>query len=78
MNDADKSLALVQQHIEYELRPEYAGEQTYGSFSGPPTPEQDRAWDELLEIHVFESAPEFSERGAAVGLALYPCGHPAS
>lgn len=41
-------LAPVQPHIEYELRQEYASEHTSSNFSGEPSPQQDRAWDDLV------------------------------
>ncbi|KAI1172988.1 hypothetical protein F4777DRAFT_601121 [Nemania sp. FL0916] len=41
INSANKSLTPVQEYIEYESQREYASDETYSNFSGPPTPEQE-------------------------------------
>ncbi|RWA05202.1 hypothetical protein EKO27_g9907 [Xylaria grammica] len=50
-----QSWSPVQEYIEYESQREYASEDTHSNFSGPPTAEQDEAWDELVKrekIHI--------------------------
>ncbi|KAI1501575.1 hypothetical protein F5X99DRAFT_382347 [Biscogniauxia marginata] len=57
-----QSWSPVQQHIEYELQQEYASEHTYSNYSGPPTPEQDQAWDELVKSSFFKVTYEELEQ----------------
>ncbi|KAI1746490.1 hypothetical protein F4782DRAFT_524344 [Xylaria castorea] len=62
---AAQSWSPVQQHVEYELQREYASEDTHSIFSGPPTPEQDHAWDELEKPSFFRVTREELERAGS-------------
>ncbi|KAI1123320.1 hypothetical protein F5Y10DRAFT_251998 [Nemania abortiva] len=62
---AAQSWSPVQQHVEYELQREYASEDTHSNFAGPPTPEQDHAWDELERPSFFRVTRQELERAGS-------------
>ncbi|KAL2279301.1 hypothetical protein FJTKL_13509 [Diaporthe vaccinii] len=58
----DNCTAPVQQSVDYELQTEYANDQTSSVYSGPPSVEQDRAWDKLIRPTFFRTTKEELER----------------
>ncbi|XXH03065.1 hypothetical protein Hte_009455 [Hypoxylon texense] len=76
---AEQTWSPVQQHIEFEARGEYVKHKESSIYSGPPSMEQDRAWDELIKPSFFatnreelEKAGEWSERLAELEGGGYP------
>ncbi|KAI0168903.1 hypothetical protein GGR52DRAFT_496187 [Hypoxylon sp. FL1284] len=59
------SWSPVQDAVEYEVQQEYASEDTAGAFSGPPTPEQDQAWDDLVRPSFFNVSSAELEKASA-------------
>lgn len=60
-----QSWSPVQEYIEYESQKEYASEDTHSNFSGPPTAEQDKAWDELVKPSFFKVTREELEKAGS-------------
>lgn len=52
----------VQQHIEFETQGEYVKHKESSIYSGPPSTEQDKAWDELIKPSFFRTNSEELEK----------------
>lgn len=60
-----QSWSPVQQQVEYELKLEYSSEATHSNYSGSPTLEQDRAWDELVRPSFFKVTRDELEKAGS-------------
>ncbi|KAH8881938.1 hypothetical protein GQ53DRAFT_734493 [Thozetella sp. PMI_491] len=60
----ERTWSPVQEFIEFEINGEHALDHNrYSPYSGPPTPDQERAWDDLIKPVYFRASREELERG---------------
>ncbi|KAI0206735.1 hypothetical protein F4808DRAFT_405140 [Astrocystis sublimbata] len=62
---ATQSWSPVHQYVEYEIQKEYASEDPHSNFSGPPSPDVERAWDDLERPTFFRVTREELERAGS-------------